>query len=106
MNAYALFIPPPLDPCFTKTPISKVRHHNIIYYYCTGINPYSLDGSNVGVFMSTGYNELQGNTVGANTVENALTLAGSSKNMVSNRISFTLNLRGESIIYKISVHEG
>lgn len=66
-----------------------------------GINPYSLDGNNIGVFMSTGLSDVESNIFSPNLESHILALIGCNKTMLSNRVSFALNLTGRPILIKL-----
>ena len=61
------------------------------------MNPYSLNGRNVAVFMSTSFNETEKNMFNPNIPRNVLTIIGANRTMTSNRISFAFNLTGKMI---------
>lgn len=54
-----------------------------------------MDGQNVGVFMSSGINDIDNKSVNSN--REVLALIGSNKTMLSNRVSFAFNLTGRNL---------
>lgn len=75
---------------------SPTAFHNLIFqlFRCfSGINPYSLDGGNVGVFMSLSFSEVSEHSF--DDTGSICLLLGSNKTMLSNRLSFALNLKGQ-----------
>lgn len=58
-----------------------------------GINPASLMGANIGCYMSSTINEVESIKI-FSRVGGKMYLIGGSKAMLSNRISFALNLTG------------
>lgn len=64
----------------------------IPYYNFVGINPYSLMGANVGCYFTSGISEVE--NIKLRTNVERLSLIGGSKGMLSNRVSFALNLTG------------
>ncbi|XP_065212158.1 fatty acid synthase-like [Planococcus citri] len=63
-----------------------------------GINPYDLNGRHIAVYMAFDHSDCDANAV---TVvgEGRLWVLGSSKTMMSNRVSFALNLTGPSFTF-------
>lgn len=57
------------------------------------MNPYSLNDSNVGVFILTGKNDVEYPFM-KKEIHSNTSMVGCSKSMVSNRISYALNLKG------------
>lgn len=69
----------------------------------TGINPYSLMGANVGCYFTSGISEVE--NIKLRTNVERLSLIGGSKGMLSNRVSFALNLTGNFIDNHCSSNE-
>lgn len=66
-----------------------------------GLNPYSLSNRNVAVFMSTHVPETN-NLTDQEFERETMFIIGQSKALMSNRVSFALNLKGMSLlIFKI-----
>ncbi|KAK7571973.1 hypothetical protein V9T40_014445 [Parthenolecanium corni] len=60
-----------------------------------GINPYSLDGANIGVFFMGGTSETESKLIMAN-MKNYTFILGCGKTMGPNRLSYALNFTGPS----------
>ena len=83
--------------------ISPIRssHEKKIYvlnfiYTSVGINPYSLDGANIGVFTSIGMSERD--VLNADSsMNNVLLILGNAKTMSANRLSYALNFTGRCL---------
>lgn len=70
--------------------------------FFTGINPYSLDGANVGVFQSGGFSERD--IYAAQNIPNYVFVLGNSRTMGPNRLSYALNLTGRyRLIYNLQL---
>lgn len=63
-----------------------------------GINPTSLMGANVGCYMSCTINEVESIKI-FSRVGGKMYIIGGSKAMLSNRISFALNLTGLFLLF-------
>ncbi|XP_065212332.1 fatty acid synthase-like [Planococcus citri] len=63
-----------------------------------GINPYDLNGRHIAVYMAFDHSDCDANGVAASD-EGRYWVLGSSKTMMSNRVSFALNLTGPSFTY-------
>lgn len=65
--------------------------------FSIGINPYSLDGANIGVFTSSGLSERDGGIIV--NLKKFLYVLGTAKTMGPNRLSYTLNLKGNRTVH-------
>ncbi|XP_065212331.1 fatty acid synthase-like [Planococcus citri] len=63
-----------------------------------GLNPYDLDGRNIGVFMAYSHSDSESRAI-SDSCEGRLYVLGASKTMMPNRVSFALNLRGPSFTF-------
>ncbi len=67
--------------------------HRYLFILYLGINPTTLMGANVACYLSAGIGEIESIKVFSSLIER-MGLIGCSKAMLSNRVSFALNLTG------------
>ncbi|CAH0727210.1 unnamed protein product, partial [Brenthis ino] len=74
----------------------KLLEQSYSAIYDAGINPLTLDGKKVGVYVGIAYMDVLNFFMDCDNSTNIYYLSGSSKTMLANRISYYLNTKGPS----------
>ena len=73
---------------------------SLLCWHIPGINPQSLRGTNTGVYMGQMHNDAHDILASSDEIT-GYEMSGCSRAMLANRLSYTFDLRGQSIIMSV-----